>query len=369
MFSQDMPHSPRVHARALSRIRAIHDEVNAGRFPTTRRLAELLERSQRTVKRDLRFMRDQLGAPLEFDRERGGWRYSKFGWSLPPVRFGEGELLAFFTAEQALKAMGRVPEAELLRAALAKLASHLPEHVSLNLHTLGEAISFEPLPFSAAEAATLLTLARAAAERRTVVFDYHSQHRDAHTRRRADVLLMHNFGGDWYAVAFDHLRNEVRDFHAGRISRLAETASTFKPPQGWDADKYLRRGFHMTRGGRVTTVELVFDQYQARWIRERRTYHPDEMREELPNGELRLRFPTGNGGLEAVARFCLAYAGHCRVERPSALRRLVREKLLAALDQHSVESGTPRRAADGGNAPRKSSGTAPEHSFRRSNKQ
>lgn len=331
--------TPRVHARALSRILAIHREVSAGRYPTVRRLAEVLERSERTVKRDLRYMRDQLSAPLEFDRERGGWRYTELGWRPPPVRFGEGELLAFFTAEQVLRAAGRTPEAELLRAALAKLACHLPDSVTVNLHTLGEAISFEPLPYAAVEPNTLLALARAAAARRTVEFDYHSQHRDAHTRRRADVLLLHNFGGDWYAVAFDYLRKEVRDFHAGRMTRLAETASTFEPPAGWDADKYLRRGFHMTRGGRATTVEIVFDQYQARWMRERIPFHPDERREEVPGGGLRLSFPIGTGGLEAVARFCLAYAGHCRVERPASLRRLVREKLLAALGQHATESG------------------------------
>jgi predicted DNA-binding transcriptional regulator YafY len=347
MTSQD---TPRVHTRALSRLRTIHEEVSAGKYPTVRRLAELLERSERTVKRDLRFMRDQLGAPLEFDPAKGGWHYSELGWSLPPVRFGEGELLAFFTAEQALRATGHTPEAELLRAALAKLASHLPESVTVNLHALGGAISFEPLPYAAVEPDTLLTLARAAAERRTVEFDYHSQHRDAHTRRRANVLLLHNFGGDWYAVVFDHLRNEVRDFHAGRITRLSETTSTFEPPEGWDADKYLRRGFHMTRGGRATTVEVIFDQYQARWMRERRAFHPDERREELPDGELRLSFPTGADGLEAVARFCLAYAGHCRVERPAALRRLVREKLLAALEQHPAESGEGRRRPAGGSS-------------------
>ena len=345
--------TPRVHARSLSRLRIIHEEVSAGRYPTVRRLAELLERSERTVKRDLQFLRHQLGAPLEFDRGKGGWRYTKLGWSLPPVRFGEGELLAFFTAEHALRASGRAPEAELLRAALAKLAGYLPDGVTVNLHTLGEAISFEPLPYAAADPDTLLTLTRAAAERRAVEFDYHSQHRDAHTRRRADVLLLHNFGGDWYAVAFDHLRNEVRDFHAGRITRLVEMSSTFEPPEGWDADKYMRRGFHMTRGGRVTTVELIFDQYQARWMRERRAFHPNERREELPGGELRLSFPTGTGGLEAVARFCLAYAGHCRVERPAALRRLVREKLLAALVQHPTEARGGEATASSSNIRRK----------------
>ena len=45
-------------------------------------------------------------------------------------------------------------------------------------------------------------------------------------------------------------------------------------------DAHLRRGFSMMRGGRMTTVSLVFDAYQARWMRERQTFHVDEHRED-----------------------------------------------------------------------------------------
>jgi predicted DNA-binding transcriptional regulator YafY len=324
----------RVHTRALSRLKQIHEEISAGRFPNTRTLAELLERSERTIKRDLSFMRDQLGAPLIYDHACRGWRYDEPGWALPPLKFNEGELLAFFTAAEVLRATGHAPEAVLLRAALAKLAAFLPAEVSVNLAALAEALTFQPLPRVAVEPETLQTLARAAAERRTVSFDYHSQHRNEDTRREADVLLLHNFAGDWYAIAFDHLRGEVRDFHAGRIKRLTLTANYFDPPAGWNADEYLRRGFYMMRGGRATTVQIVFDSYQARWMKERIAFHPDERREDLPDGGLRLTFPVGRNGLDAVARFCLAYAGHCYAERPAALRRIIRERLTCALEQH-----------------------------------
>ena len=324
----------RVHVRAFSRLKQIHEEISAGHYPTTRTLAALLERHERTVKRDLRFMRDQLGAPLVFDRARGGWRYHEPGWALPPQQFGEGELLAFFTAAEVLRATGHAPEAVLLRAALARLATFLPAEVNVNLATLGEALTFQPLPHVAVEPETLQKLARAAAERRTVSFDYHSQHRNQRTHREADVLLLHNFTGDWYAIAFDHLRREARDFNAGRIKHLTLTDKYFDPPAGWNAGEYLRRGFYMMRGGRTTTVSLVFDPYQARWMRERHTFHPDERREELPEGSLRLSFPVGRNGLNAVARFCLAYAGHCRAERPAALRCIIRERLTRALEQH-----------------------------------
>ena len=327
----------RVHTRALSRLKRIHEEISTGRYPNTRTLAHLLELSERTIKRDLSFMRDQLCAPLVYDHVRRGWRYSEPGWAFPPQKFNEGELLAFFTAAEVLRATGHAPEAVLLRAALAKLASFLPAEVSANLATLGEALTFQSLPHVVVEPITLQTLARAAAERRTVCFDYHSQHRNEDKRREADVLLLHNFAGDWYAIAFDHLRREARDFHAGRIKRLTLTDKYFDPPAGWNAEEYLRRGFYMMRGGRMTTVQIIFDAYQARWMRERQTFHPDERREDLPDGGLSLTFPVGHNGLDAVARFCLAYAGHCRADRPAALRKLIRERLTRALKDHTED--------------------------------
>jgi predicted DNA-binding transcriptional regulator YafY len=302
----------------------------------------MLERSSRTIKRDLQYMRDQLGAPLRYDHSRGGWRYLEVGWTPPPVRIGEGELLAFFTAEKLLRSAGHTPEAILLRNALAKLATFLPDEVSVNLTTLSESLTFQQSPHVEVEPTILDGLAHAAAKQQTVAFDYYSQHRNVQTHREADILLLHNFAGDWYAVAFDHSRKEVRDFHVGRIKQLRKTPKYFVIPEEWDSKDYLRKGFYMMRGGRRTKVSIVFDAYQARWMRERQPFHMDEHREELPDGELRISFPVGTNGMEAVARFCLAYAGHCRAERPATLRNLIVEKLSNALDQHKDKFGSTK---------------------------
>ena len=324
----------RTHIRALARVMQIHDEIRTGRCPNARTLAARLERSERTIKRDMRVLREDFRAPLFYDHAKRGWRYREPGWTFPLQPFKEGEMLAFFTAAEILRATGHAPEAMLFRAALAKLADFLPPEVSVNLATLGEALTYESLPHVVVDPRTLDTLARAAATRRRVSFDYYSQHRAEQTHRAADVLLLRNFGGDWYAIAYDHLRRDVRDFHVGRISHLTLTGEYFDPPDGWNANEYLRRGFQMTRGGRLTTVEIIFDAYQARWMRERETFHPEERREDLPDGSMRLTFPVGRNGLEAVARFCTAYAGHCRAVRPRALRQLIRERLLRALQDH-----------------------------------
>lgn len=320
----------------MARIQDIHREIERGTYPSISSMAEKFGVSTRTIKRDLAMLQDEMHAPLVYDRKRKGFRYANPGWSPPLQRMTEGDLLAFFIAEQALKFTGQAEEASLLRRTLAKMASMFPEELSVNLAVLGENASFENLPNSAYDAELLNQLALASMTQETVRFEYFSPHTGQRTERTADVHLLHNFAGDWYAVCWDQNAQDFRDFHCGRISKLKNTGYSFEKQKGWSRDEYLSKGFYMTRGGRSTTVSILFDSYQAQWIRERGSFHPNERREELPDGSLRLIFSIGQNGLEAVARFCMTYAGNCVAEKPKKLREMIRERSRKAFDAHDT---------------------------------
>lgn len=329
----------RVYLRALERVSKLHIEISCGRFPSVSQLARHVEVTERTIKRDITFLRDELGAPLLYDRKRRGFTYAEPGWTMPPVKFSEGDILAFFIAENALRLSGQTPEALRIRGALAKLAALLPDQVSISIAALGESVSFANAAFESSEPETLQLLASAAASCITVEFDYYAQYRQQTERRRVDPYLLHNFSGDWYAISYDHERGAMRDFHVGRISNLALTNDPFTINRRiWNKDDYLAKGFQMMRGGRLTSVSILFDQYQAQWIRSRQAFHPQEIKETLADGSLRLSFKIGQNALEAVARFCLTYAGHCVAEKPKKLRRIVRERLEAGLELNSAET-------------------------------
>lgn len=324
----------RVYLRAIERIHTVTKEINTGTYPGTKRLAEILKVSTRTVRRDIEFLRNEFDAPLKYDRERKGYFFSQPGWRLPQLKLTEGELLAFFIAENALKFTGHTPEALQLKNSLQKIAALLPGVVSVNLASLGENVSFQNLPFASVEPHTLNRLAIAAISQTAVEFDYYSPHSQQHSHRVVSIHTLHNFAGDWFAISFDHEKQAFRDFHAGRLKNLKETEVPFQQQKDFDAEDYLKRGFFMMRGGRFVTVQIHFDAFQAQWIREREFFHPDEQREELPDKSLRLSFKIGENGLDAVARFCLTYAGHCRVEKPKKLKDLVIKKLQKGLDLH-----------------------------------
>ena len=70
---------PRVHVRALARLQHIHEEISTGRCPSVQDLAARVDRNPRTIKRDVKALRDDFKAPLVYDRQRKGFRYADPG--------------------------------------------------------------------------------------------------------------------------------------------------------------------------------------------------------------------------------------------------------------------------------------------------
>ncbi len=325
----------KVFLQAFVRIFKIHEEIASGRFPSVKALAANIGVNERTIKRDLDVLRNQLNAPIIYERRKKGFRYAEIGWTPPLARLDEKEILAVFIAENALKLTGHLPEAEDLKKALAKLVSYLPEKISMDLAILSDNLSFQNPAYELSDPELRQKLANAATNQTTVEFDYYAQYKQKIEHRKVDVYQLHNFGGDWYVIGYDDKRKEIRVFHVGRISNLKKTNEFFEIRREiWNKEEYLRGHFNMMLGGRKTKVEIWFDPYQAQWIRTRKPFHMDEQKEDLPDGSLRLRFEVGENGLEAVARFCLQYAGHCIAEKPKKLREIVREKLKKGLNLH-----------------------------------
>ena len=61
----------------FERMMRIHDALQAGRFPNARKLAETCEVSEKSIQRDLDFMRDRLHFPIEYDPKKWGYFYTK----------------------------------------------------------------------------------------------------------------------------------------------------------------------------------------------------------------------------------------------------------------------------------------------------
>src|SRR5262245_1905774 len=320
----------RVHLHAYNRLSKLCIEIQRGRYPTKAELARIVERTPRTIQNDIRALRDDWNAPLEFDNKKNGFYFTDHAWRLPPIRLSEGELLSFFIAERLLRRLSDAAEVNLVRGALRNLAALLPEEVHVDLAALEQAISFAHEPVADVSPDTLRRLTEAATSRETLRIEYFSPRNNERTEREVNVLLVHNWIGEWYAICWDVGKQDYRDFHAGRVIKLARTRRHFEPPPGWNPKAYLKRGFGMFRGGKDVTVEVEFDTHQSLYALERK-FHETEKREKLKDGRLRITFETTEAALEQVARWLSQYGEQALALRPPQLRELMRERLQKTL--------------------------------------
>src|SRR5256885_642388 len=87
----------------LERMLRIHQGIQSGSFPNASKLAQELEVSTKSIHRDIEFMRDRLGLPVEYDDRRYGYYYTENVSSFPTIQITEGELFAMLVAEKALQ--------------------------------------------------------------------------------------------------------------------------------------------------------------------------------------------------------------------------------------------------------------------------
>jgi len=90
------------------------DQILSGRkFISRQELQERLGVSLATLKRDLAFMKDQLNAPIIFDRDLGGYRFQNDArqigpqYELPGLWFSAEEIHALLTMQHLLSSLDR----------------------------------------------------------------------------------------------------------------------------------------------------------------------------------------------------------------------------------------------------------------------
>jgi predicted DNA-binding transcriptional regulator YafY len=305
----------------LERILEIDRRVRAGLHPNARQLAQALEVTSRVIYKDREFMVDRLGAPIVFDRDRGGWVYSDRTWVLPTSIVTEGELLAFFLGVELAQRYLGTSFGEALASAIAKVARSLKGPVVVDLEALRAHYTFAPPAAAAVKPETLLALHQAIAERRSVKMTYFTASRRKHTERMVDPYHLFNAKGEWYLIGRDRLHRGVRQFHVGRIESWQVLDRRFLRDPQFSIEAWLRSAFQMQAGARATTVRIRFDENQAPYIRERR-WHDTQKIEDLPDGGLILQFTTA--ALDEVKRWVLQYGEHAEVLEPEELREMVK---------------------------------------------
>ncbi len=308
----------------LERIMEIDTQIRGGLYPNAEKIARKLEVSKRVIYQDRNFMVNRLGAPIEFDRERRGWHYTNLTWILPSMFVTEGELMAFFlSVEVAQRYLGTAFEAPL-HSAISRLAVSLGNQVRVSLEELRKHYTFAAPATPNVDAQLLVEMHRAIQQQFQVRMRYYTASRDDWSERTVNPHHLYNMRGDWYLFAYDQNRKEMRNFHLGRVEWWQVLAEGFERVPNFSPHDWMSTAFQLERGADPENVVIRFDDYQARWVRERRWHETQQPLEELPDGGVLLRFYTA--GLGEVKRWVMQFGSHAEVLEPESLRSLVRDE-------------------------------------------
>ncbi|MFJ3189339.1 helix-turn-helix transcriptional regulator [Streptomyces halstedii] len=188
-------------------------------------LAERLDVSPRTVRRDVDRLRE-LGYPVAaFKGPEGGYRLEA-GTELPPLLFDDEQAVALALALQAVTTTGAGVEEAAARA-LTTLRQVMPARLRHRLDTL-QVTAVDPATGGRggrAGGGTLMAIGAAVHAREVLRFDYTG----SETPRRAEPHHLVTYAGRWYLVAWDLDREDWRTFRADRITPRVPTGPRFTP--------------------------------------------------------------------------------------------------------------------------------------------
>jgi predicted DNA-binding transcriptional regulator YafY len=293
----------------------LHKKLKAGAFPNCRKLADELEVSSKTIQRDIDFMRDRLGLPIEYDQLHFGFVYTEPVASFPSIEVSEGEIIALFVAQKALEQYRGTPFEKPLKTAFDKITNALPDRIQFASEGVETAISFRGLGASIADLDQFEIISQSVLHSHELAFEYKKLRSAQFEERRVQPYHLGCIENQWYLFAFDLARQQLRTFALPRIRMVRDTRAKFRRPADFSISKHLSASFGVFAGKGRHRIVIRFDAFASQLVRERQ-WHPSQRIRHLADGiELTLTLD----GIEEIERWILSWGEHATVLEPPAL--------------------------------------------------
>ncbi|PZQ17370.1 MAG: transcriptional regulator [Rhodanobacter denitrificans] len=319
------------------RILTLHRILKSARYPVPMaRLKEELACSRATLYRDVAFLRDALGAPIESDAEQAAIRYAADEgerFELPGLWLTSEELAALLALNELL---GR-SDPGVLAGALAPFRARI-ERLLSDQHS-GRTLPIERIRVIASGARRLdqgvfRVLAGALLNRQRLAFRYRARSTDALTDRQVSPQRLAHYRDNWYLDAWDHGRDALRSFALDRIREpvVLDASALDRPAEELDA--HLASSYGIFSGPPKAWATLRFSPHAARWVADEH-WHSQQQGQWLADGRYELKLPYSNS--RELLMDVLKYGPDAEVVAPVSLREEM--KILLQLSLGAYQAG------------------------------
>jgi len=269
----------------FDRIYRIHELLcNARHSVPMRVFTEELETSRNTITRDFEFLRDSLGAPLEYCREHNGHRYNPGApvFELPGFWMNPAELYALLACEHLLENV----QPGLITSRLAPLREKVRRLLGESGHDaeeVSERIRIQPIQTRTTSHQTFDPVAQATLSGQCLRFHYQARSGSGHKHRTVDPQRLLHYRSNWYLLALCRQADALRLFSLDRIMAPDIQAIPARQMSPEQLDAFASSGFGIFGGNSKATAHLRFSEHAAEWVADE-TWHPDQAGEWRDDG-------------------------------------------------------------------------------------
>ena len=309
----------------LSYIFQIDKDIRNGDYPNANKLNKEhgWNLSRSTFGRYINILRDDYGAPVEYDFQKNGYYYTDNTFFIQQVMLKEGELLTLSTILPLLEQYKNTPLEKSYRDLMEKLIQMLPETITVDSALINNEVHFISDPITTLEKGVFENVLKATKMHKTLLLEYKTAQNTDYEERRFDPYHMICQKGSWYVLGYSYHAQAVRLYAMPRIRKCEITKDKFSIPKDFKLDEHIdvQMGAWGNSGEKFK-VEIEFVKGLKTYVMER-TWHKGQTLRENKDGTVYLSFETNQLG--QTASWILSFAGGAKILNPPKLRNYVQD--------------------------------------------
>ena len=315
-----------------ARLYAYKTLFKAKRLVTRADMMEVAEVSLATFKRDIAKLRDQMGMPILFDKDRGGYFLDRnnLATEMPGLWFSPEELVSLLTIQRLIEQL----EPGLVGLKLRPLQNKLTE--LLKAKGLGEAeIARRVRMTSAGKRAMKIKafeqVALATISRKQIKLTHLNRQRAERVERTISPQELVHYRDNWYVDAWCHLRKGIRSFGLDAIENVQILDVAAYEVDTTELRKVTQASYGIFSGQPTGWAVLRFTPHRAQWV-ESEVWHPEQITAVEPDGSYMLKVPYSDD--RELLGDILRFGADVQVLAPKELRAKVQKTLLEAVGKY-----------------------------------
>jgi predicted DNA-binding transcriptional regulator YafY len=316
------------------RILTLHRLLKSAHYPVPlSRLMDELECSRATLYRDVAFLRDALGAPVQsVAGEQASFRYEAGegdSFELPGLWLTSDELAALMALNELI---GR-SDPGVLAGALAPFKSRMERLISEQGGAALPLDRIRVIPYGSRklDQRVFRIVAGAVLARKRLKFRYRARTTDADSTRTVSPQRLTHYRDNWYLDAWDHDRQALRSFAVDRIADAQALDTPATDVADAELNELLASSYGIFAGKPKAWATIRFSQHAARWVADEH-WHSQQKGEWLPDGRYELKLPYSNS--KELLMDVLKYGPDAEVVAPLPLREEMKILLQLALGSY-----------------------------------